>query len=253
MAGRHTFYALNIGGVISIAFLMLFYFVAQKNRFQEKSELLLLNVLPKEIAEILKGEQQSIADYFEEASILFADVVEFTPLSRSIEPRELIGLLEEVFFCFDLLVEKHGLEKIKTIGDCYMVAAGVPRPRADHAQALARLALDMRGAVAQRTFGGRRLAFRIGMNSGPVVAGVIGRKKFIYDLWGEAVNIASRMESHGTSGMISITRATHQLIKDQFVCEGGGMVQIKGMGDMEVWRLIAEKSAARGGQESFLG
>jgi guanylate cyclase len=246
-----AFYALNIGGVIGIAFLMLFYFVAQKNRFQERSELLLLNVLAKEIAEILKGEQRGIADYFEEASILFADVVEFAPLSRSIEPRELVGLLEEVFFCFDLLVEKHGLEKIKTIGDCYMVAAGVPRPRADHATALARLALEMRGAVAQRTFGGRRLAFRIGMNSGPVVAGVIGRKKFIYDLWGEAVNVASRMESHGASGMIQITRATYQLVKDQFVCESGGMMEIKGMGNMEVWRLIAEKPAAGGVRESF--
>ena len=120
------------------------------------------------------------------------------------------------------MVEKYDLEKIKTIGDSYMVAAGVPRPRPDHAKAIVQLALDMRVAVAQHKFGGRQLAFRIGINSGPVVAGVIGRKKFIYDLWGDTVNVASRMESHGQSGAIQITRRTYDLIKDEFVCEAKG-------------------------------
>jgi adenylate cyclase len=191
---------MNITGVLGVAFLMLRYFVQQKNKFQEQSETLLLNILPKEISEILKNETRSIADHFAEASILFADCVRFTPLSASMDPADLVAMLDEVFLCFDRLVEKHGVEKIKTIGDCYMVGSGVPRPRADHATALARLSLDMRAAVEQQTFRGQRLAFRIGMNSGPVIAGVIGRKRFIYDLWGDAVNTASRMKLMGRPG-----------------------------------------------------
>ena len=159
-------------------------------------------------------------------------------------PMALVGLLDEVFLCFDHLVEKFGLEKIKTIGDCYMVAAGVPRPRPDHAHALARMALEMHASINERLFGGQRLAFRIGMNSGPVVAGVIGRKKFIYDLWGDAVNTASRMETHGSGGTIQITRATYELIQDEFVCEPGGRIDVKGRGEMEVWRLVGEKPRA---------
>ena len=238
------FYAMNIGGVLTIAFGTTAYFVGQKNLFQEKSEMLLLNVLPKEISDLLKGEQRSIAAHYEQASILFADVVHFTPLSQSMAPLALVGLLDEVFLCFDHLVEKYGLEKIKTIGDCYMVAAGVPRPRPDHAHALARMALEMQASINERLFGGQRLAFRIGMNSGPVVAGVIGRKKFIYDLWGDAVNTASRMETHGSGGTIQITRATYELIQDEFVCEPGGVIDVKGRGEMEVWRLVGEKPRA---------
>jgi len=203
--------------------------------------MLLLNILPIEISNILKGEYRTIADQYDEASILFADVVQFTPLARSMLPMELVGLLDEVFMCFDLLVEKYQLEKIKTIGDCYMVVAGVPRPRADHAHALARLALEMQACVAERDFRGRRLTFRIGMNSGPVVAGIIGRKKFIYDLWGDAVNMASRMESYGQSEAIQITQATYQLIKDDFVCETRGTIDVKGSGEMEVWHILGER------------
>ncbi|MET0530862.1 MAG: adenylate/guanylate cyclase domain-containing protein, partial [Microvirga sp.] len=191
------FYVMNIGGVISIVFWMLYYFVERKNTFQLRSETLLLNILPIEISNILKSESRTIADQYDEASILFADVVHFTALARSMPPIALVELLDEVFMCFDSLVDKYRLEKIKTIGDCYMVVAGVPRRRVDHAHALARLALDMQACVAEREFCGKRLTFRIGMNSGPVVAGVIGRKKFIYDLWGDAVNMASRMESCG--------------------------------------------------------
>jgi guanylate cyclase len=228
---------------------ILIYFVSQRDLAfrllrgeQEKSENLLLNILPKEIAAILKNESRTIADNYDGASILFADVVNFTPMSAGMSPIELVELLDEVFSYFDTLVEKYGLEKIKTIGDCYMVAAGVPRPRSDHAQVLARMALEMQGYVGGREFRGKRLTFRIGINSGPVVAGVIGRKKFIYDLWGDAVNTASRMESHGTGGAIQITRATYELIKDDFICEPRGTVTVKGKGKMEVWHVVGSRT-----------
>jgi adenylate cyclase len=203
-----------------------------------KSEGLLLNILPREIAAILKNEPRTIAEHFPQASILFADVVGFTPMTASMSPRELVELLNEVFSCFDELVEEFGLEKIKTIGDCYMVASGVPRPRDDHAEILVRMALAMQHAIRDKAFSGRRLVFRIGVNSGPVVAGVIGKRKFAYDLWGDAVNTASRMESHGQGGHIQITRSTYELIRDRFACEPKGVVQIKGKGPMEVWHVI---------------
>jgi guanylate cyclase len=206
--------------------------------------MLLHNILPKEISEALKAEQKTIAAHHDSASILFADVVGFTPMAATMTPLALVELLNEVFLCFDGLVEKHGLEKIKTIGDCYMVASGVPRARHDHATVLVQLALDMREAVAERTFGGRKLAFRIGINSGPVVAGVIGRKKFIYDLWGEAVNLASRMESHGQRGAIQITRKTHDLVGSIYRCEAKGVIDVKGSDRMEVWHVIGPKAAA---------
>lgn len=229
------FFVINLMGVSTIIFLMFSYFVGQKKIFQEKSETLLLNILPKEIVGILKSQPRTIADHFEGASVLFADIVNFTPLSATMTPKELVELLNKVFSYFDLLVEKYGLEKIKTIGDCYMVASGVPRPRPDHAQVLTRMALEMRDYVSQHEFQGHKLTFRIGLNSGPMVAGVIGRKKFIYDLWGDAVNTASRMESHGHEGIIQITRATYELIKDEFACEPRGTVNVKGKGEMEVW------------------
>jgi guanylate cyclase len=228
-------FVLNLVAVGALIFLMVFYFVNQKNLFQEKSETLLLNILPKEITAILKNEPRTIADHYEGASILFADVVDFTPLPASMTPDELVDLLNEVFSIFDQLVEKYDLEKIKTIGDCYMVASGVPRPRHDHAQVLINLALDMRDYVSRHEFHGHKLSFRMGINSGPVVAGVIGTKKFIYDLWGDAVNTASRMESHGHERIIQITRATYELVKDDFHYEPRGTVNVKGKGEMEVW------------------
>jgi GAF domain-containing protein len=211
------------------------------NAEQKKSERLLLNVLPQDIALILKNEERVIADHFPSVSILFADVVSFTPMSAQMTPTELVELLNEVFSYFDELVEKYGLEKIKTIGDCYMVAAGVPRLRSDHAQVLTSLALDIRDYVGQHEFRGKQLTFRIGLNSGPVVAGVIGHKKFAYDLWGDAVNTASRMESHGTGGAIQITEATYDLIKDDFICEPHGVVSVKGKGEMNVWYVLSSK------------
>jgi guanylate cyclase len=236
------FFVLNIGAVIALAFATLYYFVGQRNFFQERSEMLLLNILPKEISEALKAEHRTIAAHHDAASILFADVVEFTPMAATMPPLKLVDLLNEVFQCFDELVDKYELEKIKTIGDCYMVAAGVPRSRADHAKALVLLALDMQSAVAEHKFGGRQLAFRIGINSGPVVAGVIGRKKFSYDLWGAAVNVASRMETYGEKGAIQITRSTYELIKDDFVLEPKGTVKVRGAGELEIWHVLGPKA-----------
>jgi adenylate cyclase len=151
-------------------------------------------------------------------------------------------LLNEAFSYFDSLLDKYNVEKIRTIGDSYMVVSGVPRRRADHAQALAHMALDMQKFIATHTFhNGQQVSFRIGINSGPVIGGVIGKRKFVYDVWGDPVNVASRMESHGVSGTIQITRATYELIKDDFVCESRGTVDVKGKGDMEVWLVLAAK------------
>ena len=235
--------AMDIGMVITITFGLLYYFVGRRNFFQQRADMLLLNILPKEISDRLKADERSVADQYNAASILFADVVEFTPMAAKMTPLQLVDLLNEVFQCFDGLVEKYDLEKIKTIGDRYMVASGVPRARPDHATALVGLALDMQAAVAKRSFGGRQLSFRMGVNSGPVVAGVIGRKKFIYDLWGEAVNLASRMELHGRSGRIQVTRDTYELIKHAFDCEPVGPIEVKGAGAMEAWHVIKRSRA----------
>ncbi len=205
---------------------------------QEKAERLLLNILPAEIAGILKDEERTIAHRHEMASVLFADVVGFTPLSASMEPEDLVEMLNEVFSCFDDLALEHGLEKIKTIGDCYMAAAGVPHSSADHAQRLVRTALAMQDVVRNQRFRGHSLGIRIGINSGPVVAGVIGRRKFIYDLWGDAVNTASRMESHGVAGRVQVTESTYALVRGDFECRSVGRVHVKGKGELEVFEVL---------------
>ena len=235
------FFVLNVGAVVTITFGLLYYFVGRRNFFQQQAEMLLLNILPREISAALKAEQRTIADEYPAVSILFADVVGFTPMAAGMTPMELVGLLNQVFLCLDGLVEKYDLEKIKTIGDCYMVASGVPRSRPDHATALVNLALDMQAAVAGTRFDGRQLAFRIGINSGPVVAGIIGRTKFTYDLWGKSVNLASRMELHGRARSIQITRSTYELVRDAFDCEAVGMIEVKGAGQMEVWHVLGSK------------
>jgi adenylate cyclase len=245
-----TMLALNVVGAASISFMLLATFAHQRNEAlgalrveQEKSEALLLNVLPRPIAARLKATDQTIADHFDATSILFADVVDFTPLSQRLPPAQMVDILDRLFSHFDALVERHGLEKIKTVGDCYMAAAGVPDPHPDHARRVARLALDMRDAVGNVTVDGREgLELRIGINSGPVVAGVIGRKRFLYDLWSDAVNTASRMESHGTPGRIQITRETYELLKDEFVCRPRGTIAVKGKGEMETWYLEGPRS-----------
>ncbi len=205
---------------------------------QQKSENLLLNILPKPIADRLKRESRTIADGFSEVTILFADIVNFTQLSERISPTELVELLNEIFSAFDELTDRHALEKIKTIGDAYMVASGLPEPRSDHAEAIAEMALDMQQEVARfNAKHGTNLNIRVGINTGPVVAGVIGTKKFIYDLWGDAVNTASRMESHGLPGSIQVTESTYELLRGKYLFEERGIVQIKGKGEMTTYLL----------------
>ena len=241
-----TMLALNVIGTGAVAFTVLASFAHQRNEAlaalrieQARSEALITNVLPSSIAERLKDGTGSIADHVECATILFADLVNFTPLAQRMEAADVVGTLDRLFSHFDTLVERHGLEKIKTIGDAYMAAAGVPDPCDDHAIRAAKLALDMREAIAaSETAGYGGLELRIGINSGPVTAGVIGTKRFLYDLWGDAVNTASRMESNGTPGEIQITRSTYELIQDAFVCTPRGTIPIKGKGEMETWYLV---------------
>jgi class 3 adenylate cyclase len=202
------------------------------------SERLLLNVLPAPIADRLKGGEEVIVDRFDAVTVLFADIVGFTKLSSTTSPEKLVTMLDELFSVFDRLAEQHGLEKIKTIGDAYMVVAGIPHPVADHALAIAHMAMDMLAAIdAYSKKHETDLAIRIGAHTGPVVAGVIGKKKFIYDLWGDTVNTASRMESHGVAGRVHITAATAELIKATFELEARGPIDIKGKGVMETFLI----------------
>ena len=203
---------------------------------QEKSERLLLNILPETIAQRLKHQPGTIAENFEEVTVLFADIAGFTQLSTQISPTELVNLLNEIFSAFDQITTQKNLEKIKTIGDAYLVVGGLPTPRKDHAIAIAELALEMQTALAefnQKYY--QNLQIRIGINTGPVVAGVIGAKKFIYDLWGDTVNTASRMESHGIIGEIQVTEATYQQLKHDFNCEERGSITVKGKGKMNTY------------------
>lgn len=209
---------------------------------QEKSDRLLLNILPSPIAERLKQGQINIADGFAEVTILFADIVGFTELSSHTSPQKLVRLLNDIFSEFDRLSEQYGLEKIKTIGDSYMVAGGLPMLRTDHAQAIAEMALDMQMEMLRFTAEcGEPLKIRIGINSGPVVAGVIGTKKFIYDLWGDAVNLASRMESQGIPGKIQVSAYTYQLLQAQYLFEERGTILVKGKGEMITYLLVGRK------------
>lgn len=242
-------FSFNLLNISALLFLVVLYFIRQKNRAYEllqeeerKSEDLLLNVLPKEVAPILRSGKKTIAEQFESASILYADIVGFTPMSERMAPDEMIGLLDEIFSSFDEIIDKYDLEKIRTIGDKYMVVSGAPRRRSDHAQALARAALEMAdyaGLIPPRD--GEKVEFRIGMNSGPVVGGVIGQSRFHYDVWGDAVNTASRMESHGVPGRIHITSHTQEMLADDFIFERRGVTEVKGKGRMETWYLVGSK------------
>ncbi|HEU4899438.1 MAG TPA: adenylate/guanylate cyclase domain-containing protein [Actinomycetota bacterium] len=208
-------------------------------REEERSQRLLLNVLPAPIAARLKQHEDVIADGFPEVTVLFADLVDFTRRSQASGPEQLVQVLDELFSAFDMLARRHGLEKIKTIGDAYMVAGGLPEPRPDHAQAVAEMALALREESARhRDPAGRPLALRIGIDTGPVVAGVIGTDKFSYDLWGDAVNTASRMESTGVPGCIQVTARTYQRLRDGYRFERRGLVAVKGKGEMVTWFLV---------------
>ena len=205
---------------------------------REKSERLLLNILPKSIADRLKQGESTIADSFPDATVLFADLGGFTKLSSHVPAPELVRMLNEIFSKFDWLAELHHLEKIKTIGDAYMVAGGLPTPRPDHAEAMAEMALDMLKVVTRLESGeGRRFDVRIGISSGPVVAGIIGSKKFIYDLWGDTVNIAKRMEELGRLGAIQVSEATYKHLKGKYLLEGRGIIEVKGKGKMMTYFL----------------
>jgi class 3 adenylate cyclase len=213
---------------------------------QAKSDSLLHEMLPAGIVQRLKSGEGLIAERFSSVSVLFADLVGFTPLTAELAPAEVVELLMELFSHFDSLIGKYGVEKIRTIGDNHMVASGLPHPRPDHAQALAHMALEMSAYIRSRPpYRNRRVDFRMGLSSGPVIAGVIGHRKFQYDLWGDAVNTASRMESSGTAGKIQITRETFELIQDEFTCEPRGKVMVKGKGELETWYLVGQKSTSQ--------
>jgi class 3 adenylate cyclase len=254
-----AFFALNILAVAATVFALLQYFVRARERTlaelarehealeheQDKSERLLLNVLPAAVAERLKEEDGVIADDFPSVTVLFADLVGFTPLAERLSASELVSLLDRVFARWDALVARNGLEKIKTIGDSYMVAGGIPLPRDDHAEAIADMALAMGPELARCSAeAGWPLRLRVGIDTGPVVAGVIGRAKFSYDLWGDTVNTASRMESHALPGMIQVTERTYEHLRARFELRERGSVDVKGKGPMTSYVLVGPRAGA---------
>jgi guanylate cyclase len=243
-----TFFALNILGPAVSTFALLEYFVRSRDRAyrllaeeQARSDRLLLSIFPRAIAERLKVAHGVIAERSDEVSVLFADITGFTPAAEKLPAEQVVELLDEIFSMFDGLVALHGLEKIKTIGDGYLVAAGIPTPRDDHAQATARLALAMRGALAELP-AAAGLGLRIGIDSGPVVAGVIGRSKFGYDLWGDTVNTASRMQSHAPAGAIQVTERAYARLAESFAFERRAAVAVKGKGEMTTYLLLGERT-----------
>jgi adenylate cyclase len=245
-------YVLNVAAVFGCVAFAVSYAMAVAERAENalatehaRSERLLTNVLPVPIAARLKEHEEVIADGVDGASVLFADIVGFTVLSAQRTPDEVVAMLNGVFTRLDGLVDEYGLEKIKTIGDAYMVAAGIPVPREDHARVLARFALAARDELAEHNLTADvPVELRIGINSGPVVAGVIGKRRFLYDLWGDTVNTASRMESHGLPGQIQITDATRALLDGEFSCTERGVVDVKGKGPTRTWLLEGERSPA---------
>jgi len=218
----------------------------QLARLHRENERLLLNILPEPIAERLRRGEGLIADRFDDVTLLFADIVGFTAMSSAMAPEELVAVLNEVFTVFDSLVEEHGLEKVKTIGDAYMVVGGLTDGTADHTVRVASMAAALAERVAALP-ASRRLGvmFRVGINCGPVVAGVIGTKKFIYDIWGDTVNVASRMESTGIPGRVQVTAAVEERLRGRFPLEPRGLVDVKGKGRIPTWFLGAEPATAR--------
>ena len=235
---RVVFFVLNVVGVSFTAYLLLQYSVRARDDALAQSESLLLNVLPKPIADRLKRDRGVIAESHPAVTVMFADLVDFTPFTQRTAPDRVVGVLNEIFSAFDRLAERHGLEKVKTIGDSYMAAGGLPQPRPDHAEAVADMALDMLSEIqrlCERL--GLGLQLRIGIASGPVVAGVIGRQKFTYDLWGDTVNTASRMESNGIPGQIQVTEPVYQALRAAYRFEARGEIEVKGRGRMRTYLL----------------
>jgi class 3 adenylate cyclase len=252
-------FVMNIGAVSLVTFLLLQYFARERQRAlgalnaqhrllqeeQARSESLLLNILPRRIAERLKRDSSAIADRFPEVTVLFADIADFTSMSATMSPEVMVGWLNELFSRFDLLSDRYGLEKIKTIGDAYMAVAGLPTGRPDHAEAAAEMALAMQRELESRFCpNGDPVRMRIGLHCGPVVAGVIGARKFIYDLWGDTVNTASRMESTGLAGVIQVTEQAYERLRHEYTFAERGRIQVKGKGEMRTWLLLGRRSDA---------
>ena len=253
-----VFFALNFIAVATIIYLLLRYSIQEKQKMQdrlaeahrlltteqERSERLLLNILPGPVAERLKRSEQPIADGFADASVMFADIVNFTQAATHLTPGQVFSMLNEVFSAFDELAERFGLEKIKTIGDAYMVAGGLDNANSRHTEAIADMALAMHARL-KSGFGanGLHLAIRVGIGTGPVVAGVVGTKKFIYDVWGDTVNIASRITSEGAPGMIQCDTTTFQRLKDRFEFLEPQALHLKGKGEMAVYSLVGRRQA----------
>jgi class 3 adenylate cyclase len=242
-------YLANVIGVFSCRELEMFrrtkFVQAQQiEREQERAEALLGNTLPRSIVERLKHGEQRIVDSFDEVTVLFGDVVGFTRLAGTLSPRELVDLLNDLYSAFDELAERHGLEKIKTVGDAYMVVGGAPLPRADHAEAVAGMALDMLDAVVRLRRDWPDLAIRIGIHTGPAVGGVIGTQKLSYDVWGDTVNIASRLQEHGVPGVIHVSVRTRALLAHRFDFVSRGNIQLKGRGELPTYTLRSRSAAA---------
>jgi len=247
---RTVFFGLNVMGVAIASYLELQYFVREREAAlvaldaeHARSEALLRNILPGSIADRLKGGATVLADAHPAVTVLFADIVDFTPYAERTGPEDVVQLLDRVFSAFDDVADAHGLEKIKTIGDAYLLVGGLPEARDDHAMAVARASLDLISAsdrLSRET--GIPLRIRVGMDTGPVVAGVIGRRKFSYDLWGDTVNTASRMESNGAAGRINVTGRVEATLRDEFEFEPRGPVEVKGKGSIEAFFLIGPRA-----------
>ena len=234
---RVVLIALDVVVPAAVALVLVVFIDGERVRAKAESDALLLNVLPRSIADRLKRGERVIADHYDEVTILFADVVDFTPFAAHATPARVVALLNEVFSEFDTLAERSGLEKIKTIGDAYMVVAGAPEPRADHAAVIIEMALEMQAIAAlTESTPGHPIRLRVGIASGPVVAGVIGRRKFSYDIWGDAVNVASRMESTGVPGMIQVAASTWQMCGDDYPFTSRE-IEVKGMGALRTYLL----------------
>lgn len=257
-----AFFALNFITVSAILYLLLHFAFVEKKRIQmkleearariqieqERAEKLLLNILPSPVAERLKASNQTIADGFADVSVMFADIVNFTQIAANLSPAQVFSMLNRIFSAFDELAEKYGLEKIKTIGDAYMVAGGLEESRSDYTQAIADMAIEMRSILNEdMKVNSQHLEIRIGIGTGPIVAGVVGKKKFIYDLWGDTVNIASRITSEGVPGMIQCDATTYRRLSDSFSFHEPQTIYLKGKGNMTVYRLIDRLNTAVAG------
>jgi len=244
----HLFFVINLLGVGSLIFLMVYYFVGKKNYFQAQSESLLLNILPREIAEELKSNGSAEAKHFNEVTVMFTDFKNFTQITEKLSPVELVTELDTLFKAFDQIIDQYDIEKIKTIGDAYMCAGGLPVPNSTHAADIVNAALDLQTYMHQHSLereGKNQEVFelRIGIHTGPVVAGIVGDKKFAYDIWGDTVNIAARIESSGEPGKINISGSTYERVKDNFTCHYRGKIEAKNKGEIDMY--FVSQSTAR--------